>query len=176
MQKSKTDCTTQSSMGTPCPPAPIVLRSGSCHRFFRHPRRVRPRSFAPFARGPIHTQRILLWCVPSLAAAPVPSCPALPAFSCSLVTTLAAHLGVPAIALAGPARARVLRTLPLGAKGLPAAQHGQRPPPAAARSAQAVDRAAGPWRPHAASGRRAASVAVLMHVRRRRAGGDCCMR
>ena len=31
------------------------------------------------------------------------------------------------------------------------------------------------WRPHAASGRRAASVAVLMHVRRRRAGGDCCM-
>ena len=81
MPISALDCTTQSSMGTPCPPPPIVLRSGSCHRFFRHPRRVRPRSFDPFARGPIHTQGRLLWCAPSLAAAPVPSCAALPALS-----------------------------------------------------------------------------------------------
>ena len=145
MPISALDCTTQSSMGTPCPPPPIVLRSGSCHRFFRHPRRVRPRSFDPFARGPIHTQGRLLWCAPSLAAAPAPSCAALPALSSLFPATSDADLCGPPIDRAGPARAHARRTLPRGTKGRPAARHDQRPAAAAVGSAQVVYRAERPY-------------------------------
>lgn len=175
MQKSDADCTTQSSMGTPCPPPPIVLRSGSCHRFFRHPRRGRPPSLAPFARGPIHTQGRLLWCAPSLAAAPVPSCAALPALSSLFPATSDADLCVPPIDRAGPAHAHARRTLPRGTKGRPAARRDQRPAAATVGSAQVVHRGEGPIRPRAAASRRAAFAAVLVRASRRRAGGDCRM-
>ena len=175
MPISDADCTTQSSMGTPCPPPPIVLRSGSCHRFFRHPRRVRPRSFDPFARGPIHTQGRLLWCAPSLAAAPAPSCAALPALSSLFPATSDADLCGPPIDRAGPARAHARRTLPRGTKGRPAARRDQRPAAATVGSAQVVHRGKGPMRPHAAASRRAAFAAVLVRASRRRVGGDCRM-
>ena len=52
------------------------------------------------------------WYATSLTAAPLPSNPALPALSCSFVRTIAAHLVVPVIDLAGPARSHVRSTLP----------------------------------------------------------------
>jgi hypothetical protein len=163
-------------MGTPRPPPQIVLRSGSCHRFFRHPTRVRPRSFAPFARGPIHTQGRLLWCAPSLAAAPAPSCAALSALSSLFPATSHADLCVPPIDRAGPARAHARRTLPRGTKGRPAARHDQRPAAAAVGSAprwcivqkghKAYEAACSSQSSGGVCGRSGA-------CQRHRAGGDC---